>query len=74
MNSTLQDLEQERKNRGINKKDMSILVGYQHTTGWMQAVREGHNPSDKIEMAKFVFAYHDENGYIPTPSEVKRNV
>lgn len=71
MNSTIQQLETERQKRDINKKDMSILVGYEYTTGWMQAVNQDHNPIDKIKKAKYVLDYYDKYGIIPTPQEVE---
>jgi hypothetical protein len=67
---TIQELDEMREERGINKTTLSVCCGASHDA-WGQSVR------DKMMSLRFkrnairVFKFYDKNGYVPTPSEIE---
>ena len=67
---SVEELDEMREEREINKQTMSALVGYRNNEQWGHAVREGFMSPEKRRIALDVFQYYDERGYVPTPWEV----
>jgi hypothetical protein len=68
---TIQDLEAERKEQGIQKSLMSELVGYRYRYGWAQAVETGVEKKEILMKAQYVLDYYEIMGIVPEPREVK---
>lgn len=67
---TIEEIDEAREERGINKGDFSIVIGYNWASGWETAVKQGCASEEKLHNAQKVFAYYDDYGIIPLPGEV----